>query len=256
MGNELLATTGLTKKYGGLTAVDSVDFQVWDGEVIAVIGPNGAGKSTLFNLITGVIPPTSGQITFLGKSLVGVAAHTVAHRGIARTFQNLRLFRNLSVLENVMAGFHAKSKPSLSEVIGPSHARHEQAWKNKGRELLAFVELDTSQPEKTPARNLPYGQQRLLEIARALATGPRLLLLDEPAAGLNPEENGKLMDLIGRIRVRGITVMLVEHNVELVMEVSERVMVLDLGRKLYIGTPDEVRTNPEVIRAYLGTEVA
>jgi ABC-type branched-subunit amino acid transport system ATPase component len=256
MGNDLLMTSGLTKKYGGLTAVDSVDFQVRDGEVIAVIGPNGAGKSTLFNLITGVVPPTSGEISFLGESLVGVAAHAVAHRGIARTFQNLKLFRNLSVLENVMAGFHAKSKPSLSEVIGPHHAQHEQAWKDKGMELLAFVELDTAQPEKTPARNLPYGQQRLLEIARALATGPRLLLLDEPAAGLNPEESAKLMDLIGRIRAQGITVMLVEHNVELVMEVSERVMVLDLGRKLYIGTPDEVRTNPEVIRAYLGTEVA
>jgi ABC-type branched-subunit amino acid transport system ATPase component len=256
MSRELLATVGLTKKYGGLTAVDSVDFQVFDGEILAVIGPNGAGKSTLFNLITGVVPPTSGLINLLGKPIVGLAAHNVTCCGIARTFQNLRLFRNLSVLDNVMAGFHAQHKPGLGEVAGPNYRRYQHAWKEKTLELMAFVGLTMSSPEATPARNLPYGRQRLLEIARALATGPKLLLLDEPAAGLNPEENAKLLDLIGRIRAMGITVMLVEHNVELVMEVSERVMVLDLGRKLCIGKPDEVRRDPEVIRAYLGTEVA
>jgi branched-chain amino acid transport system ATP-binding protein len=248
----LLQLSNVRKAFGGLVAVNDLSFDLEAGSIVAMIGPNGAGKSTVFNLVTGIYGPSSGSIVFDGRPLAGLSTSRIAALGVARTFQNIRLFAFMSALDNVMTGRHARMHANLLDALvhTPSERQEERRVRERARELLAFVSLDNV--ENSYARNLPYGGQRRLEIARALASDPKLLLLDEPAAGMNPREKEALVALIGKIRALGVTVFLIEHDMALVMSVSERVTVLDHGEKIAEGRPDVVRRDERVIEAYLG----
>jgi branched-chain amino acid transport system ATP-binding protein len=252
MADALLSVQNLTRRFGGLVANDDISFDVPAGMLFALIGPNGAGKTTLFNMIAGALAPTAGRIRFDGADITGLSPHRIAGRGLIRTFQLVQLFRDLTVAENVEVGFHGVTRGGPgAAILRPGWMRAQEAQvRRDARELLAFVGL--GKVADASASELPYGQQRLLEVARALAAGPRLLLLDEPAAGLNAQETEALADTIRRIRDRGITVLLIEHDMSLVMRIAERIVVLDFGRRIAEGTPAEIKAHPDVIAAYLG----
>jgi branched-chain amino acid transport system ATP-binding protein len=248
----LLELRHVTMQFGGVTALSEVDLHVHKGEIAGLIGPNGAGKTTVFNVVTGVFQPTSGDIVFDGKSLLGKKRYQVTKLGVARTFQNIRLFPDMTALENVMVGADAHHRTSVPSAMLrlPRHRTEERDGRIRARELLELVGIP-HRAEET-ARNLPYGDQRRVEIARALATEPKLLLLDEPAAGFNPREKRALADLIRTVRESGYTILLIEHDMGLVMNICDRISVLDFGRKIAEGIPAEIQANERVINAYLG----
>jgi len=252
-GSRVLEVDHLTLRFGGLTALDDVTFHIDRGEILGLIGPNGAGKTSCFNAITGVYAPTEGEVRFQGRTLAGMKRHRITQMGIARTFQNIRLFPAMTALENVLVGADARHRTGMLALFRlPRHRREEDDGHARGMELLRFMGLHTRADEL--AANLSYGDQRRLEIARAMATDPQLICLDEPAAGFNPAEKAALMDLIRKIRDRGYTVLLIEHDMRLVMGVTDRIVVLEFGRKIAEGPPAEIRDNPAVIAAYLGVD--
>jgi branched-chain amino acid transport system ATP-binding protein len=249
----LLEAREITKQFGGLTAVNQVTLTIEENSIVSVIGPNGAGKTTFFNVLTGIYKPDQGTIDFAGTSLVNRNPDQIADLGITRTFQNIRLFNHMTVLENVLVGMHPRLKAHIWQIIlqTPSVRREERRAREYARELLNFVGLESKTDEL--AKNLPYGDQRRLEIARALASDPKMILLDEPTAGMNPRETEAATRLIQNLRdERGVTVVLIEHDMHVVMSISERITVLDYGTKIAEGQPQEIRTNPRVIEAYLG----
>jgi len=252
MAKKLLEVKDVLVKFGGVTALNNVNIHVNEGEIAALIGPNGAGKTTVFNIVTGYYTPTSGEVLLDGESIVGLRPFKIARKGLGRTFQNIRLFGDMTALENVATAADALNKSGLvGSLLGiPRSRRDEKKSMETAMELLTFIGLDHRAHQM--AKNLPYGDQRRLEIARALALNPKVLLLDEPAAGFNPQEKVELGDLIRKIRDRGFAVLLIEHDMSLVMKISDRVSVLDFGQKIAEGKPEEIQNNQRVIDAYLG----
>jgi branched-chain amino acid transport system ATP-binding protein len=248
----ILAAENVTMRFGGLTAVDSVDFRVNPGEIMGLIGPNGAGKTTFFNCLTGLYLPTSGRVVFNG-AVLPPKPRKVVQAGVARTFQNIRLFNNMTALENVMVGRYCRTSagPFTSIIRGPKFKREEQETRDRAQQLLDFVGLGHT--TESLARNLPYGDQRRLEIARALATDPKLVLLDEPTAGMNPQETRQAEELIFKIRDLGLAVVVIEHDMRFIFNLCDRVLCLVQGKALIEGTPSEVQSDPRVIEAYIGT---
>lgn len=248
----MLEVKGLTQRFGGITALEDISFSVTKGEITGVIGPNGAGKTTLFNIVTGIYAQTSGIVTLEGSDISSLPAEKLAAKGLVRTFQNIELFGNMTVLENVMVGMHTRSASGIMACMCkmPWHLREERTIRKQAKEWLEFCGITDLAEQK--ASNLPFGQGRLLEIARAMAVKPSIMLMDEPAAGLNNRETAQLAVLIRKIRTTGVTVVLVEHDMELVMDICDRIIVLNLGRKLAEGTPREIQENKAVISAYLG----
>ena len=252
MSKKLLEVQDVLVNFGGVTALNKVNLHVNEGEIAALIGPNGAGKTTVFNIVTGYYTPTSGNVIVDGESMLGLRPYQIARKGLGRTFQNIRLFGDMTAVENVATAADALNKSGLvGSLLGvPRSRRDEKASMEKAHELLRFIGLDHRALQM--AKNLPYGDQRRLEIARALALNPKVLLLDEPAAGFNPQEKVELGELIRKIRDRGFAVLLIEHDMSLVMDISDRVSVLDFGQKIAEGTPAEIQNNQRVIDAYLG----
>jgi len=248
----MLEVRSITQRFGGINALQDISFTVAKGEITGVIGPNGAGKTTLFNIVTGIYTQTSGQIFLEGADISHVPAEKLAQRGLVRTFQNIELFGSMTVLENVMVGLHTRSSCGIISCMGkmPWHMREERRIRNRAHDWLAFCGI--SDLADQTAGSLPFGKGRLLEIARAMAVEPRIMLMDEPAAGLNNRETSELAGLIRKIRDAGVTVVLVEHDMELVMDICDRIVVLNLGEKLAEGTPREIQENQAVIAAYLG----